>query len=419
MVSRGNNIFTGHADSLIKVRSLYTLESYEVYAGHLDWVMALCFDEAFNLYSAGYDGTIKKWNFVSRRVAFSFENKNGSVSSLAVYENHLIVGLKSGRIDCYNTDNSMISASMRNHSKTVSSLIVLNESIFSSGFDGRVLKFSFVGDGNFTTVFKSNREPIKDLSFGSSVWITLQGDNKIVLIPMNSNSGSVKVIDLQTPLFCVAATESVIIAGSRSGTIYAWGLETLKLEVELKGHVSPVNDLLVLDEIMFSASDDKTIIEWSLEMKTARKTFQRLSALALGHLGPVNSLSYCSETLFSAGSDLTVRRWNTETGKHADAYFGFTKPVTHVLCCNGSVFAGSEDFSVFMFKPNLPLSVKTKNLERTSTNIRRELRTKMAVRLNNSDSAVPEKFVFMGGIFAAVILVGIGLVAVFYWTLHV
>jgi WD40 repeat protein len=110
---------------------------------------------------------------------------------------------------------------------------------------------------------------------------------------------------------------------------------------------------LVSSDRIFSASDDRTIIEWLLKDRDVSRVYARLSASGLGHLGPVNSLSICGAVMFSAGSDNTVRRWNTETGKHEDVYFGFSKPATAVICQNGSVFAGSEDFSVLMFKPNI------------------------------------------------------------------
>lgn len=316
MISRENTAFTGHEDSFIRVRSLDSLITYETYAGHLDAVLALCFDEVFNLYSSGFDGTIKKWNTASRRVAFSFENRNGSVSSLRVYQRQLFVGLKNGRIDGYNIENAISLTSLKFHSKTVSSLISFNDSMYSSGLDGAILKFYSTAGRNFTTVYKSDQEPLKGLLVQGLFLIALQGDTKIVLIPMNLELESAKAIDFQTPLVCIAATESVILAGSRSGIIYAWDIGELQLVFELKGHVSPVNNLLVVDDRLFSASDDKSIIEWSLESLTLSKTLKRLSASALGHLGPVNSLSCCSDTLFSAGSDLTVRRWNTVTGKH-------------------------------------------------------------------------------------------------------
>jgi WD40 repeat protein len=367
------------------VRDYITLISVTTYTGHLDTVAALCFDEVFNLYSTGYDGTIKKWNEASRSVAFSFENRNGSVSSLAVQHQQLLVGLKSGRIDFYTIDDGLYLNSVKYHSKEVSSLIVSNGSIYSSGLDGTVLRFLQADDRNFATIYRSNHKPMKDLSLGIFFWIALQGDSQIVYIPTNLRNESMKVIEFHAPLVCVAATDSVILAGSKLGIIYAWDIENMQLTFELKGHVSPVNNLFVVDDRLFSASDDKTIIEWSLESETAARTYKRLSASALGHLGAVNSLSFCSDTLFSAGSDLTVRRWSTVTGKHDDVYFGFSKSVTTVVCYNSSVLAGSEDFSVLMFKPSLPQNQDV--LVKSTTSIaRRATNQKKIVRLQRVET---------------------------------
>jgi WD40 repeat protein len=404
MISRGNIVYTGHDDSLVKARDIYSLTVIETYTGHIDTVQALCFDELFILYSAGYDGSIKKWNMASRSVAFSFENKNGSVSSLTINQNQLFVGLRSGRIDYFDTENSLSLKSLGYHSKTVSSLIAFNGSIYSSSYDGTVLKFPTIGDQSITTVYRSNGEPMENLSRGSSFWTALQGDSKIVIIHMESGSESVKVIDFQIPLVSVAVSYSLILAGTKSGIIYSWDIETLQLAFELKGHISPVNNLLVDDDRLFSASDDKTIIEWSLGSKTRSQTFQRLSASALGHLGPVNSLSYCSDTLFSAGSDLTVRRWNTKTGKHDDVYFGFTKSVTAVECYNVSIFAGSEDFSVLMFKPNLPQNQDVK-VRPTTSILKRDTHQTKIVRLHKAERTTTNVSVVILSVAAGLIVI--------------
>ncbi|KAI3655554.1 hypothetical protein MP638_000614, partial [Amoeboaphelidium occidentale] len=336
------------------------------YAGHLDIVYSLCFDEAFILYSAGFDGAIKKWNLASRSVAFSFESRNASVSAIAAYQKQLFFGIKSA--------------------------------------DGIVLNFPANGDGNFTTVYKSVQNPLKDLFVINRFWVVLQGDNKIVLGTMNMMFNPVRAIEFKTPLLCVAATDSFLLSGSKSGIIYAWDVETLQLKFELKGHVSPVNDLLVIDDRLFSASHDKTIIEWSLEDQLTRKTYKRLSASALGHLGPVNSLSYCSETLFSGGSDLTVRRWNTNTGRHYDVYFGFAKSVTSVLCYNGSVFAGSEDFSVLMFNPILPQNQGVA-VESTTTIRRNTTHRKRLLRLQRAKGSTLNVFLVLVSVTAVVVAI--------------
>ncbi|KAI3656003.1 hypothetical protein MP638_005180, partial [Amoeboaphelidium occidentale] len=181
----------------------------------------------------------------------------------------------------------------------------------------------------------------------------------------------------------------------------------------LKGHTSRLNFLTVYLDTLLSASDDKTIIQWSFRDQTALKVLKRYSATALGHLCPVNSLSLCEGTLFSAGSDTTVRRWNIITGRHEDMYFGFTKPVTSV-CYNGSVFAGSEDFSVLMYSPSLPLNVETKSSIRTATTTRRGVRTKVASKLIIASSEMLGTSLLFGGIIVIVLLVAVAVIAFFY-----
>jgi serine/threonine protein kinase len=165
------------------------------------------------------------------------------------------------------------------------------------------------------------------------------------------------------PLASICAFDNLIFAGSKAGDIFSWDSNTLAPLFALKGHTSQINYLLAEDDNLYSASDDKTIIQWSISDKSIKNILKRYSGSALGHLGPVNSLSFCNDVLFSSGSDLVIRRWNALTGNHEDVYFGHSKSVTVVLCHNGSVFSGSEDSKVLMFSPKFP----EKRLTQTSS----------------------------------------------------
>jgi WD40 repeat protein len=319
----------------------------ETYQGHSDFVFALCFDSSFNLYSTGFDGTIKKWNILTRKVAYSFESRFLSVTSLAASGPILLVGLRGGGIISYNIQNSYTFNVIHVNRQSVSSLQTVNGSVYGAGLDGLLVKFPEFPQRNISIIYNSRNETLRSLVLDSRFLILLSGENKVVFF---SNDQIVKTVYLQTTVICIAATEKSLLAGSRPGSVFSWTIESFELEFELKGHFAPVNNILVVDQRVFSASDDKTIIEWSLQEKASKNVYKRLSASALGHLGPVNALSYCFGLLFSAGSDLSVRSWNTQTKKHEDVYFGFSKAVTSVLCHNSSIFAGSEDFAVLMFR---------------------------------------------------------------------
>ncbi|KAI3655286.1 hypothetical protein MP638_004220, partial [Amoeboaphelidium occidentale] len=125
----------------------------------------------------------------------------------------------------------------------------------------------------------------------------------------------------------------------------------------------------------------------------------------------------CNDVLFSAGSDTTVRRWNIITGRHEDVYFGFTKSVTSVICYNSSVFAGSEDFSVLMFKPMLPNPTEEK-LPSTKTKLSQKTLKKTLKKQGSFPSTLESSrtFITMAGIISSVILVIITVGAVFCYT---
>jgi WD40 repeat protein len=384
IVSLGNRVYTGSTDSIIRARDMSTLSVLEMYQGHLEYISDLAFDETNILYSSSLDGSVKKWNFALRKVAFSFENREGSVTSLICNSNQLFVGLKSGLIYSYNVDNAVVTRNLSYHDNAISSMIYVNDSIASSGLDGLIMQFSVNNSLYSSVLYRSTKQPLKGLTINTVYLMAIEEENQIVLLPRRNYTLTRKTTEFQTPLLCLAATEEHIFAGSKSGIIFTWKIETLQLSFELKGHVSPVNNLLIADNRLFSASDDKSIIEWTLKSEPAIKTYKRQSASALGHLGPVNSLSYYSDTLFSAGSDLTVRRWNTKTGKHDDVYFGFAKSVTTVICYNGSVFAGSEDFSVLMFNPILRRN-QERTVQLTTTTPKKTTNQKRIIRLQKAE----------------------------------
>jgi tRNA A-37 threonylcarbamoyl transferase component Bud32 len=291
---------------------------------------------------------------ITRRVAFSFENRNSSVSFLAAEGSLLFVGLQNGAINGFNIKDATIFKTTLYHENAVSGIIAAGDVLYSSGLDGRLVKSLPLASFEASNVYNSNDLPINSMALYDDIFLLLTGDFEILLLPQNASIKATKKIVSQTPINCITVADDYILAGARSGSVFAWGIESLEPAFELKGHTSQVNNILADYDILYSASDDKSIIQWSLFDQTLLKTLRRTSASAIGHLGPVNLLSMCNGVLFSAGSDTTTRRWNTESGINEDVYFGFSKPVTSVLCYNGSVFAGSEDFSVLMFNPRLP-----------------------------------------------------------------
>jgi WD40 repeat protein/tRNA A-37 threonylcarbamoyl transferase component Bud32 len=264
--------------------------------------------------------------------------------------------------------------------------MILEDQIFSAGQDGLLLKQPDANNETVIQIHDSQEIALYGLAFSKMRLVTIKGEFTILLLQLNNLTAAESFIVSLTPLTCISATESLILAGSKLGEILAWDAETLSMAFALKGHSSQPNFLLPYGDVLYSGSNDRTIIQWSLSDKSMLRVLTRLSTSSLGHLGPVNSLTICKRVLFSGGSDLTVRRWNTFSGKHEDVYRGVTKSVTSVLCVNDTLFAGSEDFSVLLYRPSFPVttdSISTNTKIASVLSKRRKTRLAQVPRINN------------------------------------
>ncbi|KAI3659957.1 hypothetical protein MP638_004984 [Amoeboaphelidium occidentale] len=63
-------VYSGHEDGIIRGRDILDLNVLELFQGHTDIVMSLILDEADILFSAGFDGSVKRWNMATRKVSF-------------------------------------------------------------------------------------------------------------------------------------------------------------------------------------------------------------------------------------------------------------------------------------------------------------------------------------------------------------
>jgi WD40 repeat protein len=323
------------------------------------------------LFSSSGDGSVKKWNLASRKVAFSFENRNSSVTALAISDDLLVVGLKNGIINYFSIDNAILANTSSFHKKSITSLVSYDGEVYSSSLDGFIFKQSTRLRIARNLHINAEQRDVRSLMIFKSQLFAIRGASEIFSFQIDRNGVVNTLINSTEPLLCIEVSDTLFIAGAKSGLILVWELETLTFRYYLRGHTSQVNSLLVHDDFLFSASSDKTIIKWSLEKRIIDLVLKRFSASALGHLGPVNYLAFCHGALFSAGADTAVRRWNVENGKHHDVYFGFSKSVTTVLCFNKSVIAGSEDSSVLLFRP-----IFAEETISTSTSLKSQRQTK-------------------------------------------
>lgn len=364
--------------------------------------MSLCFDTQEIMYSASFDGSVKKWNLATRSVAYSFEDRSGAVSSIVAYHDILAIGLRSGVINQFDIRTSNVLESKRVHSMTVASMLVIQDNLYVASLDGSLIKKQFDSTEVMEVVHNDTSKPLLALAHHPTSLYVLAGEFEIMKLNLSTQSEMKLFVTADVPLICFTITETYMVAGAKSGQVIAWNITTGHQMFKFGEHTGQVNAVIADGDDLYSASDDKTIIKWSMSLQSRLLLLKRTSTTALGHVGPVNSLSLCNGVLFSAGSDLTTRRWNTQTGKHEDVYFGHFKSVATVLCYNGSVFSGSEDFFVLMYQPELPeIPIRrigsTTTIKVSSSNSKRKLKQVKKTEMVNANQSVP-----VVGIYAAV-----------------
>eukprot|EP00930_Biecheleria_cincta_P059695 TRINITY_DN45418_c0_g1_i1.p1 TRINITY_DN45418_c0_g1~~TRINITY_DN45418_c0_g1_i1.p1 ORF type:complete len:547 (-),score=63.00 TRINITY_DN45418_c0_g1_i1:170-1810(-) len=111
-------------------------------------------------------------------------------------------------------------------------------------------------------------------------------------------------------VLCLSGVGDVLFTGSQDGSIMIWDLNNLQYIGTLPGHRGFVKCLCsnYAKKVLVSGSQDRTIKVWSLESFSAQKTLY-------GHTGGVNAVLVLEGTdvIVSASEDRSVRVWDLAT----------------------------------------------------------------------------------------------------------
>ncbi|HPN71748.1 MAG TPA: hypothetical protein PLZ32_19615, partial [Saprospiraceae bacterium] len=106
-----------------------------------------------------------------------------------------------------------------------------------------------------------------------------------------------------------------IYTGGRDALLNMWSLEdgTFELLKSIPAHMYTINDILLHNDLVITASRDKKIRIWTSDLTI----IQSLDYKDEGHLNSVNSLIFDKELglLFSAGDDRKINVWKSNMDK--------------------------------------------------------------------------------------------------------
>ena len=107
----------------------------------------------------------------------------------------------------------------------------------------------------------------------------------------------------------------------------------------LLGHNWSINSLVALDDVIFSASDDTTVISWDIKSSELLMKY-------VGHEAAITSLKVSSELcLYTGAADGTLRQWSIATGQTIRTFAGHTSMIHCLYLYDGILFSGGADGS--------------------------------------------------------------------------
>lgn len=179
---------------------------------------------------------------------------------------------------------------------------------------------------------------------------------------------SVKTLKGHTAAINSLATKNnIIVSASDDRTVKLWHLETGK-EIFSFFESSEVNSVSINDQIIVAVNQKRNITSWNLENKSLNNIFFRTSydSIAIGldnhdcHEGLIYSLvlSNDGKTLFSSGADKTIRVWNTATGQLKSTLKGHTDSVLALAITPSDRFliSGGADKTIRIWNLTAPFS---------------------------------------------------------------
>jgi E3 ubiquitin-protein ligase TRAF7 len=263
-LARSNDlIFSASADCTIKVWDLSaTYAGPKTLTGHADMVLAL-FVHNDTLFSGSNDMTVKVWSLESFKIDKSFQAHEDPVCTLTGNDTYLFSGsLKS--IKVWDRQSYSLVRTLPNQNHWVRTLEVGGKHLYSGSYQA-------VKVWNLDTLEVAHVLKCKGAS-----------------------------------IYSLAVTDKHIVCGTYENMIQVWDVHSLQDKGILTGHTGAVYALAVLRapgrDRLFSASYDKTIRVWNLELMMCAQTLVR-------HEGSVTCLLTSGGRIFSGAVDNTVKLW--------------------------------------------------------------------------------------------------------------
>ncbi|MBD2609722.1 serine/threonine protein kinase [Nostoc punctiforme FACHB-252] len=278
-------------------------------SGHSQAVLALAISpDGQTLASGSSDKTIKVWKLNSGKIIRHLTGHVLQVNSIAISSDGqtLVSSSNDKRIKVWNLNTGKeIINSIVNSEDIISVAFCPNKPMFISGdSDGKVALWD-IKTGQYIRTLATHEHRVSSLALSQQYVASGSWDGTIKVWPKSTFTGHLK----RVRSVAISSNEQILVSASEDKTIIVWNLNTGEQIYTLSGHSNPVNCLAISPDgqTVVSGSDDEKIKVWDLS------NGQEVYSIN-AHLDGVNALVFTpdGQTLVSGGKDTTIKVWRMD-----------------------------------------------------------------------------------------------------------
>lgn len=292
---------------------------FKEYKGHNGSVYTLAYDEEKDeLYSAGGDGWIVKWQGAGEENdGYLVADTKATIFSMMILDDNktIVAGDMYGRIFWIDLEDKVVKAESYNHTKGVFGFYQVSPThLISISRDGTTILWNTVLCLAELTIVV-NHQGLRSI-------LPSIDNNTLYLGGTDHHIYELSLIDYSVKKIIAAAHENTVFAmlwnqkkqlitGGRDAHLKMWDMnETPQLIADIAAHWYTINDIVHLKPlpIIATASRDKTIRLWH---EDTLAPIQLLDFQHKGHINSVNQLQWLvpHHILASASDDRLIKLW--------------------------------------------------------------------------------------------------------------
>lgn len=141
-------------------------------------------------------------------------------------------------------------------------------------------------------------------------------------------------------VLCLCKDDRIMVSGSSDTSCIIWDLKKYKPIIQVFRHNQGVLDLSMDSNHIVSCSKDSTLCVWD-----RTSSDYRLKHRFRGHVGPVNAVILHGDLIVSGGGDATVRIWSISQKTLVKELKGHSRGLAciQVSACGNKIISGGND----------------------------------------------------------------------------